>query len=103
MATTGSKRTRRAGTKTERFEGRLTPDQKLIIQRAADIAGLSFSDFVAQSAEKQAHETITRNETMVLSVRDSIAFVEALLNPRVDHGGLAEALAEHDRLVDSRP
>lgn len=99
MATTKPRGRAGRTTKTERFEGRLTPDQKLIIQRAADIAGLSFSDFVAQSAERQAHETIARHETMVLTVRDSIAFVEALLNPNAPNDRLRAAARDYRDFV----
>lgn len=78
--------------KRERLEARITAEQKQRIQRAAALAGLSMTDFVVQSAEQAAEQTIRRYEVISLSARDSAAFAEALLNPPAPNDALLAAL-----------
>jgi uncharacterized protein (DUF1778 family) len=42
----------------------------------------SVTDFVLSSVQEAARRTIEEHQRLDLSVRDSAAFVEALLNPR---------------------
>jgi uncharacterized protein (DUF1778 family) len=81
--------------KPQRLEARLSSDAKAIIQRAADISGRSVSDFVVSSALEAAEETIRNHEVIVLSARDSIMFVEALLNPKGPNEALRKAARRH--------
>lgn len=66
--------------KTQRLEARITEEQKALFQRAADLEGRSLTSFVVASLQQAAEETIHRHEVIELSPRDSISFVEALLN-----------------------
>lgn len=84
--------------KPERLEARLPADAKAIIQRAADLSGRSVSDFVVSSALEAAKETIREHEVIVLSARDSITFVEALLNPKGPNEALRKAFRHHREL-----
>ena len=84
-----------AKAKPERIEARLSSDAKVVIQRAADISGRSVSDFVVSSAVQAAIETIREHEVIVLSARDSIIFVEALLNPKGPNEALLAAARRH--------
>lgn len=83
----------------ERLEARLPAEAKAIIQHAADISGRSLSDFVVSSALAAAEETIRQREVIVLSARDSVTFVEALLNPREPNEALREAFRRHRELL----
>jgi uncharacterized protein (DUF1778 family) len=65
----------------ERIEARLQPEKKARIQRAADLEGVSLSDFVVSKAYAAAEEVIRAHEVLELTERDSVRFVEALLNP----------------------
>jgi len=67
--------------RTERTEARLRPDQKARIERAANLKGISVSDFIVQHAEEAAIRTIEQYESWTLTERDREAFIEALLNP----------------------
>jgi uncharacterized protein (DUF1778 family) len=67
--------------KTERLEARLSKEQKELFQRAADILGLTLTDFVIISLQSAAKQAIQEHEIMTLSRRDQEVFVEALLNP----------------------
>jgi len=67
--------------KTYRFDARLSEDQKLLIQRAADLEGRSMTDFVIHSAQVAAEQAIEKRDILVLSARDAKIFVDAILNP----------------------
>ncbi len=87
-----------AKAKPERIEARLSSDAKVVIQRAAEISGRSVSDFVVNSALEAAKETIREHEVIVLSARDSIIFIEALLNPEGPNEALLAAARRHREL-----
>ena len=67
--------------KQERFNARLSEEQKALLQRAADFQGMSLSDFVLRSAHDEALRIIEAHEIMRLSKRDSEAFMQALKSP----------------------
>jgi len=76
----GIKRQRRSR-KEERLEARVTPDQKRLIERAAELRGSSVTDFVVASAQKAAADTIRDFETLVLRDQARDVFINAILNP----------------------
>jgi len=78
-----------------RFDARLNRDQKLLIQRAADLAGRSMTDFVLQSAEAAAERTIQERAMLVLSARDSLTIAAAILNPRGPGQTLRKAVRQY--------
>jgi uncharacterized protein (DUF1778 family) len=69
-----------ATAKAYRFDARLNEDQKLLIQRAADLEGRTLTDFVLHSAELAAERTIQERAMLVLTARETEAFVDALLH-----------------------
>jgi len=68
--------------RAQRLETRVTAEQKNLIERAAALQGRTITDFVLTSVQDAARRTIEEHQKLELSVRDSEAFVEALLNPR---------------------
>lgn len=90
----------RPGRKTQRLEARLSAEQKETIEHAAGLEGRSISDFVVARAYEAARDVIREHEVMVLSPRDSRAFVEALLNPPAPSERLSAAFAAYRRGVD---
>ena len=76
-----SSREKSLGSKSERLEARISPKNKELFQRAADIQGRTLTDFVVSSLVSAANQIIQENEIMVLSKKDQEVFVEALLNP----------------------
>ncbi len=70
-----------AALRTQRTEARLLPDQKKRIERAANIKGISISDFMVQNADEAAIRTIQQHESWTLETKDRDRFVEALLHP----------------------
>lgn len=81
MTRTASK-AKHGRTRAQRLETRLTATQKRLIERAAALQGRTMTDFVLTSVQDAARRTIEAHQQLDLSVRDSEAFVEALLNPR---------------------
>lgn len=66
-------------TRAERLETRVTAEQKNLIERAAALQGRSVTDFVLTSVQDAARRAIEEHSQLALSVRDSEAFVDALL------------------------
>jgi uncharacterized protein (DUF1778 family) len=69
-------------TRAERLETRVTAEQKSLIERAAALQGRTLTDFVLTSVQDAARRAIEEHQQLALSVSDSEAFVDALLNPK---------------------
>lgn len=67
--------------KHQRFNARLTEEQKRLFERASALYGQSVSQFVMSSAQRAAEQAIREHEVIRLSERDSRAVMEALLHP----------------------
>ena len=67
--------------RTERTEARLLPEQKMRIERAASLKGLSVSDFIVQHADEAAIRTIQLHSNWNLDERDRDFFLRTLLDP----------------------
>jgi uncharacterized protein (DUF1778 family) len=85
--------------RTERVEARLSRDALVVIERAAEIEGRSVSEFIVNSAEKAAQETVERTTMIRLAVEDQRRMWEALLNPPEPNEALRRAFEAHKRLV----
>ncbi len=68
--------------RAQRLETRVTAEQKMLIERAAALQGRTVTDFVLTSVQDAARRAIEEHQQLELSVRDSQAFVDALLNPK---------------------
>lgn len=96
--TTQKARTRKRRTppaKTYRFDARLNAEQKMLIQRAADLEGRSMTDFVLHSAQVAAQRAIEDRTIWVLSAGDSEIIVDAILNPPEPGPVFRKAMAEY--------
>ncbi len=69
------------GRKEERLETRLPSEAKQQIEYAAQLQGRSVSDFVVAAALEQASKVIEQQKIVRLSMEDSVALAEAILNP----------------------
>jgi len=93
MAATAPAATARA--RSERLETRVTAEQKRLIEQAAALQGRTLTDFVLTSAQEAARRTIDDHGRLELSLRDSEAFVEALLNPKPVNARLRETVRRY--------
>ena len=83
--------------RSERLVARVSADQKRLLLHAAALEGRTLSDFLVTSAQEAAQRTIRDHEVITLGVRDSEAFVKALLNPTPINDRLRETLRLHSR------
>ena len=84
--------------RTQRFDARLSPAEKRLLERAARLSGRSLTEFVVGSAREAAHRAIERYEGMVLAdPEDQAAFVRALLKPPRPGRRLTAAVRRYSR------
>jgi uncharacterized protein (DUF1778 family) len=75
-----------------RFDARLSPEQKDLLQRAARLGGFrSLSDFVMSSAQEKAHDIIEQHNSFLLSEKDREIFFNALMSPPEPNEALKKA------------
>ncbi len=79
----------------ERLEARVTAEQKSLIERAAALQGRTVTDFLLSSVQEAARRAIEEHQRLDLSVRDSEAFVEALLHPQPVNERLRETVRRY--------
>ena len=69
--------------KEERIEARVPAEVKQRIEYAAELQGRRLTDFVTAVADERACAVIEQHRVVRLSVEDSQALAEAILNPPV--------------------
>ena len=72
---------RASSRKTERLEARVTRVQKRTIARAAELRGVSFTDFVVTATQEAALDVIKDSQTLALHGAAQEDFVNAILRP----------------------
>jgi uncharacterized protein (DUF1778 family) len=89
-------------TKRQRVEARVTPEQRALIQRAADLTGRSLTDFIVSSVQAAAEEAIRERNVIFLSAEDSRVFAEAVLNPGEPNKHLRAAARDYRAWIGER-
>lgn len=84
-----------------RLEARVNPEIKSLWQKAADLEGVTLTDFVIASVQAAAYKTIEKHQTLKLSVEDAEAFVEAILNPPQPADALVKAALRYKQVMQS--
>jgi uncharacterized protein (DUF1778 family) len=85
--------------RTARIEARIAPDALAVVKRAAELQGLSVSDFVVAVAQEAAQRTIEELQMIRLSLKDQDRFVELLLNPPALSPAMNRSKKAHGRLI----
>ncbi len=85
-------------TKEKRIYIRLDAETKKLVTRAAQYANETMSSFIRRVAAETARKIITENEILHLSVKDSIAFLDALDNPPAPNEALKKAATRYRRI-----
>ena len=78
--------------KEERLQIRVNPDEKRLLEQAAQSAHLSVSAFVLQAASQQAERLLAERQTITLSPDAAEAFAKALSQPAAVSERLRAAL-----------
>jgi uncharacterized protein (DUF1778 family) len=89
----------RAPVRSERLEIRATPEQKRLIERAAQIRGTSVTDFVVNKLQEAATEIIQETEVLRLREEDRQVFFKALTNPPAPNKYAKAAVARYKKQV----
>jgi uncharacterized protein (DUF1778 family) len=81
-----------------RFDTRLPRDKKIIIEKAALLAGYkNLSDFVVTTVYEKAQAIIQKSETVLASQRDNEIFFDALVNPPGLNDALQSAASQYKK------
>lgn len=99
MQATTTLKTRRKPVADDRVTARIPHANRLLIERAAAVYGATLNQFIVQSALDRAGEILEREETLRLSERDALNFLNALENPPAPSDKLIAALKAHNQLV----
>lgn len=85
-----------------RFDARLNEEQKILIQRAADLEGRTMTDFVLHSARAAAEQTIEKRAMLILTARETEAFADAILSAAEPGPVLRKAAREYREKTNLR-
>ena len=86
---------------TNRLEARVSPDLKRLFQHAAELQGVTLSDFLIQSLRQAALRTVQDHEILRLNKRDSLRFAKALLSPPKPNARIRAAARRYRRVVSA--
>jgi uncharacterized protein (DUF1778 family) len=86
-----ARRTRKA----DRLEARVTPEQKRLIARAAALRGSSVTEFIVESAQRAAADTIKDFEVLALHDKAREVFVNAILHPPAPNAAARKAAHQY--------
>lgn len=89
----------RGRTRAQRLEARVTAEQKTLIEHAAALQGRTVTDFVLTSVQDAARRAIEEHQQLELSVRDSQAFVEALLKSKPVNDRLRDTVRRYRQVT----
>jgi uncharacterized protein (DUF1778 family) len=91
-----------ATSKTERLEARVPVSLKKVIQRAANLKGLTLTDFVIASLDRSAREAVREYDTMTLNAADSLRVAKLLIHPPKPTAALRQAFRWHAATVSMK-
>lgn len=85
--------------KLARLGTRCTNAQKSKVQRAAELCGNSITDFTINTLMEKADKIIKQHCLIDLSMKDQLAFANALLDPPAPNRALLKAKQTYERLI----
>jgi uncharacterized protein (DUF1778 family) len=81
-----------------RIEARVSARQKRLFERAAEIEGVTLTDFAISSMQRAAAAVLQEQTTIELSQRNQRTFVDALMNPPEPNQALREAAKAYSKM-----
>ncbi len=82
--------------KTTRLDLRVRPDVKRIIEQAADILGVSTTDFASAALVAEAQAVLDRHHRIILGREDRDRFLRSLEGDEEPTKALVEAAREYE-------
>jgi uncharacterized protein (DUF1778 family) len=83
-------------TKSERVTARITPKLKSFLKQAADLRGRSLTDFIVESAQKEAENIVEKGLLIQFTIEQQDQIIEALLHPSEPNEVLKQAAHFYD-------
>jgi uncharacterized protein (DUF1778 family) len=84
------------GEKKERLGFRATREVKELVEQAANLQGVTVSDFLIATACKEATQIINENEVIRLNRQASVQLVEMLMNPAAPNASLRALMSSEN-------
>ena len=82
---------------SDRLEARVTAQQKALFREAADLQGVTLTDFIVSSVHQAAVRALEARHVLDLSRRDQQVFVQTVLRPPAPNARLRTAWLRHTR------
>ena len=82
-------------TKSERLEVRLTPEHKMLVERAASLLGQTVSAFVSAELVRRARRVAVEHERTNLTRRDWERFLDVIDRDKDAAPALVDAVRRH--------
>ncbi len=76
---------------------RTAPQDKVLIEKAADHLGLTISSFMLQNSLRAARKELSEVERTSLTQRDAEVFFSALTNPPAPNEALKKAFKDYEK------
>lgn len=87
--------TKELNIKNARFDTRLSQEQKVFFERAAQLGGYrNLTEFVVLAVQEKAKEIIAEKERIIASQKDSELFFNAVFHPKLPNDELSKAADE---------
>lgn len=81
-----------------RLDLRLSPEDKALIQRAAQIRGLPLSAFVRNAVMRETEQVMAAELSLTLTAEESRQFLDAINEPFMPNEKLANAIKRAQKL-----
>ncbi|MDD5057387.1 MAG: DUF1778 domain-containing protein [Sideroxydans sp.] len=88
-------------TSTARLEARISTELHATLKRAAEIQGLTVSDFVISAVQDAARQAIEHAGVIRLTLSDQECFAQALMSPPKPNPALKRAFARRKKLLSA--
>jgi len=86
--------------KGERLEARVTSELKAMFQRAAELRGLTLTDYMINTLVDSSQQVIRDHDVLTLTSRNREAFLQGLISPPQPSSRLVSALARYRKSVE---
>jgi len=83
----------------ERLEARVPREQKKFFQHAAELRGVTLTDFVIGALQEAATKAVEDHTMIKLAAEEQKIFVDALMNPPAPNEALQQAAERYRRMV----
>ena len=84
---------------TARLEARIPVEIHQMLKYAAAIQGRSLTDFIVSAVRSEAEKAISQHGVLSLSMRDQLAFADALVNPGEPTEQMRNAKRHYEELI----